>query len=118
MTTWWANAPFTDPKLFALWDPPPDGGVYLILARQPDEGQQVQYRPVYVGETQDFAGDVTEAHRRFGCWAQEAMGTGHLYVVVCPKEGRRPLDELHRMTIEAQLVELLDPPCNRGRRRR
>jgi hypothetical protein len=115
MTTWWGNVDFTDPKLFALWDPPVGGGVYLILARRPDAVPQDPYRPVYVGETHDLAGDLTEAHSRFECWAEEAAGTGHLYVAVHRLGGEFLRGVLLREHIKEILLMRLNPPCN-GRR--
>jgi hypothetical protein len=115
MTTWWGDVDFTDPKLFALWDPPPGGGIYLILARQPEAGPHDQYRPVYVGETHDFSGYVTAAHGRFECWAEEAAGTGHLYVVVHRTEDEFLRGVLLREHIKEILLMRLNPPCN-GRR--
>jgi hypothetical protein len=115
MTTWWGDVDFTDPTLFALWDPPPGGGVYLLLARCPDADTQSQYRPVYVGETHDFAADVTEAHGRFACWAEVAGGTGHLYVVVHRTGGEFLRGALMREHVKEILLARLKPPCN-GRR--
>jgi hypothetical protein len=113
MTMMWADVDFTDPKLVALWDPPPGGGVYLILARQPDAGPQGRYRAVYVGETRDFARQVTEAHKRFACWAREAGGTGHLYVAVHGTWEREERGPPRRALMREALVARLDPPCNR-----
>jgi hypothetical protein len=115
MTTWWAYVDFTDPKLFVLWDPPPGGGVYLILARQPDAGPQDQYRPVYVGATDDFAAYVTVAHGRFKCWAAEAAGTGHLYVVVHRMEDEFLRGRIEREHIREIVLAQFNPPCNSRR---
>jgi hypothetical protein len=115
MTTHWGGVEFTDPTLFALWDPPPNGGVYLILARPPDADARGQYRPVYVGETHDFAADVTEAHGRFECWAEEAAGSGRLYVVVHRTEGEFLRGVLRREHIKEILLVRLNPPCNSRR---
>jgi hypothetical protein len=115
MTTWRGNVDFTDPELFALWDPPPSGGIYLILARQPDAEPQDQYRPVYVGETRDFSRYVTEAHGHFECWAEEAAGTGHLYVVVHRTEDEFLRGDMQRERIRANLISWLNPPCNSRR---
>jgi hypothetical protein len=112
MTTWWGNVDFTDPKLFALWDPPAGGGVYLILARQPDAEPHDQYRPVYVGETDHFAARVTEAHSWFECWAEKAAGTGHLYVAVHSMGDESLRGILEREHVKEILVARLNPPCN------
>jgi hypothetical protein len=112
MTTWWGGIDFTDPKLFALWDPPPGGGVYLLLARRPDAGPQDPYRPIYVGQTHDFATYVTVAHGRFECWAEEAAGTGHLYVVVHRTEDEFLRGDMRRERIKESLHVRFNPPCN------
>jgi hypothetical protein len=114
MTTVWADVEFTDPTLWALWDPLPGGGIFLILARWPDADARNPYVPLYVGETRDFATRLTAAHPRFDWWVREAGGIGHLYVAVHRTRGWEVREAPWRANLREHLIAHLDPLCNRA----
>ena len=92
---------FTEPVL-GIDDVEDGGGLYAILRH---DGHQ--FRPLYVGQTGDFAGRITENHERYDCWIR------HDEIIYHALHHAERLHEMHRIQMENMVIGMCDPPCNR-----
>ena len=88
---------------------PTYGGIYVISRKQDN-----MYKPLYVGQTQDFSDRLTTNHENYDCWIKHSDSCP-LYVSL-----HREDDEDTRFTKESDIIDIMkhDPenpkslPCN------
>ncbi|MBX9962855.1 MAG: hypothetical protein K2Y35_07370 [Burkholderiales bacterium] len=109
MTIKFSDVVFEEPVLAWLWTPPRIGGLYAILV--PDSRCSPRpFRPIYFGETEDFAGrGFLEGHHKYHSWVRQAGSGFGLYVAIF----RWPeATKAQRTGVESMLIRNYRPECN------
>jgi hypothetical protein len=100
---------FTDPEPLSTWKAPESSGLYTILARDVTY-QPAPYRPLYFGETDNFAARrIGSSHEKHPSWLILAGKDSVLYVSISIMPFSTPLQ---RWVAEQGLIVTYRPPCN------
>lgn len=94
---------FIDPEKFADWTPPNKAGVYAILANN---------TKIYIGQSGNLSDrGFFRNHHRYNCWIRQTGGSeDKLYISVHLMPDSTESD---RKKIESELINKLDPICNK-----
>jgi len=103
------NHEFSKPRRIADWEPPKAAGLYVIL--KPDLSiSPIPLRPIYFGQTSNFAErDLLKPHEIYN-WIQEAESDEGIFIAIYIMLGSI---EEERKTMEAELIAKYLPVCNK-----
>jgi len=100
---------FTDPVPISIWQAPESSGLYVISVSDLSS-QPLPYRPLYFGETENFATrGIGRSHEKYCCWIREASMEANLYISLFFMPSSRAA---RRRAIEQQLIQAYRPSCN------
>jgi hypothetical protein len=98
---------FTEPRLLGTGLIAPTQGIYVIMLSD-ISWQPRQFRPIYIGESENLNKRVCDLHEKYTDWRREAGGLG-LFMAYRVTMG---MTAQQRKGIEEVLIKRYDPPCN------
>lgn len=109
MTITWGAVQFSEPKSFALWDPPFRAALYAIMRQADPVNNPTSFRILYFGESGNLSERGFESHHKLDCWKYQVDSVDDLYVGVYLMAGSTVEQ---RRELESVLVEKYNPICN------
>lgn len=103
---------FDGPRLLGGWTPPSGPGVYAVLYKPSPESKPDTYAVIYVGHSDNLAGEgFPFAHRHAYRWVERAGSKWRVHIATfdVPGGGRA-----HRAHVAGELIGIYRPRCNLG----